>query len=149
LAADWLFLLEGPDDRHFVGQLLRLFGYEDDLYKLRECEGYEQLRTVLSVQLKASEPTGSGCLAIVVDADSHPNRRWQSLRDVLLVGGYAAPESADPTGTVIDTRPEGRPVVGVWMWPDNHSPGMLEDFVAQMIRQSDQPGRTLATASTP
>ena len=40
-----------------------------------------------------------------------------------------------PGGTIIDV--DGKPRVGVWLMPDNDSPGELEDFFASMIPPSD------------
>ena len=36
-------------------------------------------------------------------------------------------------GTIIDSRPR----IGVWLMPDNESPGELEDFIAGMIPTGD------------
>ncbi len=84
-------------------------------------------------------------LAIVIDADDKgPKRRWDSIRDRLVSEGYEAdllPRNADPTGVILDlpSRRGRKPIrLGVWIMPDNQSTGMLEDFVANMIREDDE-----------
>ena len=73
-----------------------------------------------------------------MDADDAPTSRWQSIRDRLQSAGVAAPAQIASAGTIVQGDPEeGRPRVGIWLWPDNESPGELENFVASMIPGAD------------
>lgn len=72
-------------------------------------------------------------LGIVADANTDPDGRWQGISDRIARAGVGTPAAPDPNGTVI----EGEVRVGVWLMPDNHSPGELEDFIRTMIRTED------------
>jgi hypothetical protein len=74
---------------------------------------------------------------IVVDADRDAAAKWDSLRGRLIAFGYAEsllPRSLDSNGLVVKlgTRP-----LGVWLMPDNVSPGNVEDFFTSLIQPSD------------
>ncbi|MEZ4314138.1 MAG: DUF3226 domain-containing protein [Polyangiaceae bacterium] len=74
-------------------------------------------------------------LGILLDADLSPGDRWQSLRTSLR-GLLDLPEQPYPGGTIVDSpRTPGTGVsrLGVWLMPDNQSPGMLEDFLALRV----------------
>lgn len=74
---------------------------------------------------------------VVIDADTDPNSRWQSLRAIALGMGYSADAEPAPAGSVFPP-PAGLPSLGIWMMPDNRGSGMLEDFVALMIPAGDR-----------
>ena len=76
-------------------------------------------------------------LGIVIDADEDAARRWQSMERVLKTTGYDSPNDPDVNGTVIaETATRAR--VGVWIWPDNQNPGMLEHFIESLIHPADK-----------
>ncbi len=89
-------------------------------------------------------------LAVVIDADTKPDdarvrgpkARWDAIRQRLENEGYKSlPKQPDPEGTILELPSvEGRKPLrfGVWIMPDNQSEGMLESFVAQMIRKNDE-----------
>jgi hypothetical protein len=75
-------------------------------------------------------------LGIVVDADYDAKARWEAIVHRLENSGYIdLPRNPDPAGSIIiqDTKP----TIGVWIMPNNFIPGILEDFVAQLIPQDD------------
>jgi len=83
-------------------------------------------------------------LAVVIDADTKPKglqARWDAIRQRLENRGYKdLPKTPSPEGTILELPSvEGRKPIrfGVWIMPDNQSEGMIEDFVAQMIRSDD------------
>ncbi|HUT92517.1 MAG TPA: DUF3226 domain-containing protein [Thermoguttaceae bacterium] len=84
------------------------------------------------------------CLAIVIDAnDKGPAARWQSIRSRLLNAGYQSiPEKHSLKGTVFELplapRSPRSVRFSVWVMPDNQSTGMLEDFLAGLIREDDE-----------
>ena len=55
------------------------------------------------------------------------------LRYRLVQADFHLPLHREPNGTIIG----GSPRVGIWLWPDNRSPGELEDFVEAMIPRDD------------
>ena len=91
------------------------------------------LLVTLPVRLKASDLERLG---IVVDANTDIEARWQALRNILVKSGYAnVPTAPDSGGAII--KQDERPVVGVWLMPDNKLAGMLEDFIKFLVPQGD------------
>jgi hypothetical protein len=97
--------------------------------------------------LKPRDLTAEDRLGIVVDADhsraTDPDdgflRRWGQLKETLTNLGYIdVPDQPDRNGTIVGLNQEERPRVGVWMMPDNQSPGKLEDFVRRLVRSGDE-----------
>ncbi len=79
-------------------------------------------------------------MGILVDADDDVDARWQSVTRRLKQAraGLQIPPEPDPNGTVLDENPQDRiPRIGIWMMPNNESPGELEDFIARMIPGGD------------
>lgn len=125
-------MVEGPDDCHLVEQIL----LRSDLKIALETSaygGYQQLIERIEGELRV---TNRAALGIVVDANNHPDRRWQSVKSRLDAHGAVTPESLGTDGIIIRETDE-LPRVGVWMMPDNESPGELEHFVAKMIPPGD------------
>ena len=91
--------------------------------------------------------TGEDRFGIVVDAD-HPKaadpddgfrRRWVQVSENLRNLGYSdVPEEPDPSGTIVGVNQSDRPWVGIWMMPDNRSPGKLEDFAQRLVKAGDE-----------
>ena len=78
---------------------------------------------------------GRVAVGILVDANDDVQSRWQAVTDRLRRAGIQLPASPVPGGTIIDV--DGKPRVGVWLMPDNESPGELENFFASMIPPGD------------
>ncbi len=145
----WKLYVEGKDDLAVICQLatirdvgcrldekgvvrpkFRVEEYDTDGKAIR---GIDSLLRMLPVRLKLDDYDRLG---VVVDADDDVATRWEGLRAIFLRAGYAStPLQPDPDGTIIE-EPE-LPRIGVWIWPDNVSTGMLEDFAATMIRSDD------------
>lgn len=125
-------LVEGPDDAQVFFHLLRYYRLDNHI-TIQQKEGIDNLVASLNVELLRRAETRLG---IVVDADTDIVARWQSLRHKLLETGYTSvPLHPDPSGTIL--RQHGRPVVGIWLMPDNSIPGMLEDFMRLLIPVND------------
>jgi hypothetical protein len=124
-------LVEGSDDKHLIGHLLEQHGVSLTRDEIQECDGVERLlNESLPIFLKASYTS----IGIVVDADLDVQSRWQSIRDRLRQSGYEVPATPPPNGLIVADR---RPAVGVWVMPDNVLPGILEDFVKQLVPPGD------------
>lgn len=124
-----LLLVEGQDDKHVAQHVW--WRHAEDIPFCIDVKGSEaELRRVIFAEVKAE---GRQSLGILLDANTDPGARWQSVRDRLAHAGIAAPERLSPDGTIID----GRPRVGVWLMPDNAATGELEDFVIRMIPNRD------------
>ena len=149
-----VLLVEGRDDQHVMWNLLEVrevperFKVERPKLERDFEENYEDETNGGDTILLDSIPwwllrTELECLAVVVDADDKgPEARWQSIRQRLLSQGYEGiPEKHPDKGTVFELslRPRTPRSIrfGVWVMPDNRSKGMLEDFVARLIRADD------------
>jgi hypothetical protein len=125
-------LVEGSDDAQVFFHLLRSHNLENRI-NIQKKEGIENLLEGLEVELMRRAETR---LAIIVDADFDLAARWQSLRNKLIHAGYAdVPLQPDPQGTIL--QQDGRPVVGLWLMPNNTLPGMLEDFMGYLVPTND------------
>lgn len=129
-------LVEGKDDLHVFYNLLE-HHHIPERFIIKSQEGFTKLQDTLRVQLKPSdEDIPIDRLGIVVDADTDIAARWQSLRTILANADYAhIPDIPDPGGTIIEQ--EGRPIIGIWLMPNNLNTGMLEDFVSLLIPPGD------------
>lgn len=125
-------LVEGKDDEHVFYSLLEHYQIPER-FKIKNKEGINKLLDTLDVELDQS---GLERLGIVIDADTDLDARWKSLRHILIQSGYSSvPQGPKSGGTILT---EGtHPTVGIWLMPDNTTPGMLEDFVSFLVRQQD------------
>jgi len=147
-----ILLVEGPDDLHVMCNLfevrevpktfdVKLASVQNHLAEERDGGGgVETLLKSIPVHLLEAD---LDCLALVIDAnDKGPAARWQAIRGQLLSAGYdGLPERHGEQGTLfnVSLRPQTPRSVrfGAWIMPDNRSQGMIEDFVANLIREGD------------
>jgi hypothetical protein len=124
-------LVEGIDDEHVLKHLCGACnGPVFD--EFRKSDGIEKLLELLPVFLKASNE--GDVVAVIVDADTDLDARWDALRNRLERLGYTVPDTPDPSGTIIEP-PTGSffPRVGLWLMPNNTLPGILEDFLTFLV----------------
>jgi hypothetical protein len=132
-----LLMVEGKNDEHVVYALCVLHDVPSKAFEVKSYQGIEALLRTLEVRLLESDRK---CLGIVVDVDPDIGiiRRWAAIRSRLLQVGYVGvPELPDPLGTVVPPPDVFRPVVGVWLMPDNRLPGMLEHFIEFLVPPED------------
>ena len=127
-SAERLLIVEGVNDRHVVRQILSRIGGGRSI-EIVDTGGIEPLLDSIEARMNYA---GRVALGVVADANDDINARWQSIRSRM-------PDRIDlpdrpPAGGVIA---ENQPRVGVWLMPDNDSPGELEDFVQRMIPTDD------------
>ncbi|HYW11930.1 MAG TPA: DUF3226 domain-containing protein [Longimicrobium sp.] len=125
-------LVEGKDDKHVVWGLCESYGMPQT-FDVEDAEGIDPLLDLVSVQLRGSAIERVG---VVADADSAVASRWTSIGDLLRTLGYEnVPLAPEADGTILVQA--GKPVVGVWLMPDNTTAGMLEDFIASLVPAGD------------
>ncbi|MCY3785541.1 MAG: hypothetical protein OXG47_02280 [bacterium] len=124
-----VLLVEGVDDERMVCRLCERLDITEQ-FCIKKANGVEQLLKTISPELKVPDRLALG---ILVDANDDPAARWQAIRGRLQGADINPPDDLEPNGTVV----EGSPRVGIWMMPDNGSPGELEDFVREMIPKND------------
>ena len=127
-----LLIVEGVDDRHVAFQIANRLGSIPS-FDIEDREGVDVLLRSIEFDVKTPDQEAIGFL---VDADDDPAARWDSVSNRLRSAGIDVPVTADPKGTIIAAAGD-TPRIGIWMMPDNQSPGELEDFVAQMIPSGD------------
>ncbi|MEZ4940545.1 MAG: DUF3226 domain-containing protein [Saprospiraceae bacterium] len=98
--------------------------------------GYGKVANLVSATLKEAGITNIG---IVIDAnDAGPAARWDALSKT-LAGAFSedtlAAAQIGAEGIVL--KETGRPVVGIWIMPDNVSKGYLEHFLAQLVDSTE------------
>ena len=129
-----VLLVEGPDDKHVVMHIRQRSGATPQIDVLDK-DGIDNLLGSIDEEIDVE---GREAVGIVVDANDSPANRWRAVRDRLARVGLDAPAAPNPAGTIIEgDLAEDRPRVGVWLMPNNVSPGELEDFVAAMIPERD------------
>jgi hypothetical protein len=158
-----VLLVEGNDDQHVMWNLFECRCPSSKIYVLRPADAPDTGKPglVSRGQLDGgSEDNGGDTklldsiparldtsdlerLAVVIDAnDKGPQARWEAIRQRLENEGYSGlPKSPDQAGTIVDfPSVRGRRPIrfGAWVMPDNQSMGMLEDFVAGLIREGDE-----------
>lgn len=124
-----LLLVEGPDDKHVVEHLRRRLA-PDLAFCCRSTSGSDPLLRAIPLEVR---PDDRIALGILMDADMDVSARWQSIDDRLRKEGVRLPSRPKVGGTII----EGDLRVGVWLMPDNSTPGELEDFVAELVPTDD------------
>ena len=92
-----------------------------------------QVLDAIGPELKVS---GRKALGVLVDANDSLADRWRDLSSRCRAENIDLPPRPITTGTILETV-DGRPRIGIWLMPDNESPGELEDFVQRMIPADD------------
>lgn len=88
-----------------------------------------QVLDAIGPELKVS---GRKALGVLVDADDSLAHRWGDLSNRCRAANIDLPQQPTATGTILEPG-NGRPRIGIWLMPDNESPGELEDFVQTMV----------------
>lgn len=129
-------LVEGSDDAHSVIHLMSRHGYDWDDVRIdrpyvRPLGNDHELLEAVPVAVKASQYERIG---VVIDTDANLARRWEQIR-TRVAGLAALPSQPDPDGTIVHGPRGSR--VGVWLMPDNSSPGNLENFLMGLVPLDD------------
>ncbi|MGB3401295.1 MAG: DUF3226 domain-containing protein [Microcoleaceae cyanobacterium] len=130
-----VLIVEGDQDKRVIPYLMEANGItwgekkEAAVVKIKSYGGYQNINTdVISTELKAS---GLKALGLIVDADEDLNARWDSIRNVCIKSIPSLPEELPESGLIFHT-PLGVKF-GIWVMPDNQTPGMLETFLKYLI----------------
>jgi hypothetical protein len=145
-------LVEGDNDIHVITNLLMTMkhkpfkGYADkEVYK-------NEFVVSAGGKVKAKELIPSILdipdlerLGIILDADDSAENTWISIRNILKINGFVESELSkklQPKGILIQQK--GKPIVGIWIMPDNLMPtgkgelAYLEHFYEQIIQPDDK-----------
>ena len=130
-SAIYALLVEGNDDMHVVMHTCIRASIPE--FKIDPKGDVGELLSSIPYEIEMGE---RAVLGIMLDANDHPAGRWQAVGDRLRKAGIELPSFPQPEGVAIDPS-KGLPRVGVWMMPDNESPGELEDFLKEMLPPND------------
>lgn len=133
IGSDLLLLHEGTADLQVLGKLLREGQIQG--YQPIEVGGHSKLRAllkalVLTPHFKNPVPGFEHpvrAVAVVLDAEADPGATFQSVHDALVGAGLPAPDAA---GRIA----QGPLKVGVFLVPDNQSPGKIETLCLESVR---------------
>ncbi len=139
-------LVEGVDEKLFISNFLDAhieWGNDerDWLVNLKDFGGVTKMlkANVFNTELKTP---GLKALGVIVDADDSPEGRWQRIQ-TLCQGFFPDLPSSIPTKGLIVTNGGGLRL-GVWIMPDNKSPGMLETLLYSMVADTSETFWTFA-----
>ena len=124
-----VLLVEGRDEKYVVRRICD----SDKLisrFSITNKRGIDKLLPAIPLEIQVEGRTTVG---IVVDANNDLQSRWDAVAGRLREANIEPPVGPATHGTIIDSRPR----IGVWLMPDNKSPGELEDFIADMIPSGD------------
>lgn len=128
--------VEGEDDKQMILHLLRRHGVNLDekpmasaLPEIKPTHGVGELLKTMDSHIKGSVDRVIG---FVLDGDIDPQKQWSKIAKCLL--GFGVEVDSIPRIGGFRTRIEElNATVGVWLMPDNASPGVLEDFLRRII----------------
>ena len=126
--------VEGQDDLHALRHLLWRRGVQLDDIAIEKRGGATTMLRVIAPEVRAR--TG-GVIGFVIDANDQPRDRWRAvanrLREVRVDVDGELPSEQGFIGKsgYYGTR------VGVWLMPDNLSPGAIENFLRDLIASDD------------
>ena len=128
-----VLLVEGSDDLHVV---LHLCMRSETMPKFHIIDrgGKDNLLKTVNEEIDVSDRAAVG---ILVDADNDLAKRWKKIKRKLQENNIALPDKPEPSGTITAGVPRRHPRIGIWIMPDNQSPGELEDFIVKMIPTGD------------
>ena len=118
-----LIIGEGSHDAFFLRALLRHCGLGD--IQTGHYGGKDNLRRALAV-LRTQTEVALEALGITADADDVAADSFQRVCDALEGKGYTPPSR-------LGEFSDGKPRVGVFLMPDNVSPGMMETLCLQSV----------------
>ena len=126
---DRVLLVEGADDEHVVWHLCNRHQAIPE-FSIRDKKGIEGLLEDIGLEILDPRRKAVG---ILVDANDDLDARWNAVANRLREENIEVPSDPEPTGTIIDSTPR----VGIWLMPNNESPGEIENFVSEMIPNDD------------
>lgn len=133
-----ILLVEGNDDLHVMYAICEKYELPEN-FAIKEFGGInKQLKSLKNLYLtgiaKSDIGTPFKTIGVVVDADSTAGNRWEQIKTILSKHTSQTLEIPH-TGLIITL--ENQTKFGLWIMPNNITTGMLEDFMAFLIPESD------------
>lgn len=131
----WLFV-EGTNDMHVICNLCQHYNVPKT-FEIKEVGGVDNVISYLNLYVN-EESNKFACVAIVIDADTNFEARWQTVYQILIsTNAYDLPVEIPSNGLVLVPKLLHFPKIGVWIMPNNQSLGMIEDFALSMVSADD------------
>lgn len=125
--------VEGKDDQAVVYGLCVAHSLPET-FEVQPRGGVQTLLKGLGLAVRG-EPIER--LGVMVDANGDADARWIEVAHIARAEGYTAfPDALEIGGTIIPAS-GALPRLGIWIMPDNGSPGAVEDFAALLVPGDD------------
>lgn len=124
-----LLLAEGKDELHFLDELLKAINISD--VQIIDIGGKDKFRPSFPTITALSGFRSVVRLGIIRDAEADAAGTLASVQQSLTENGLTAPQQA---GVVLTT---GAPRIGIWIMPNNHRAGCIEDLCWDGISETD------------
>lgn len=123
--------VEGPNDERVIREIM----YQNNMQENFDIEPAGGVEEVIKAIRGAVLQGPRESVSFVVDANDNLQKRWDELCSKLRERGYNPPNEPSPNGTILPATDECVRA-GIWIMPDNKSPGAIEDFVAEMMSKN-------------
>jgi len=133
-ASQLIVACEGIDDQEFLRRMLdhlRISERRIDQYR-----GKAQLPTYLRGLRDSTDFETIRVVGVIRDGDDSPGGAWQSVRDLLQRLDLPCPTGPGTIGTGRCGVDGITRSIGVFIMPDNNSPGALEDLCLRAVADS-------------
>lgn len=149
---EYLLLVEGATEKRAIPELVEANGIPWEIKQeetnkkkfvvyIDDFSGVDRKQKVQSAEISNELNVASRqTVGLIVDADESCVNRWQSVRNACLNFIPDLPVDILPEGLVHNTvKKNGKPVkFGVWIMPDNTTSGMLETFLAYLVKDESE-----------
>jgi len=126
-----VLLVEGNGDKEVIEKILS----ERNIPCPRIEAGGSVEKAFHSFEIYIKNPRQYRTVGLIVDADLHPDGRWQRFVQILnRADRYPKLEGSmlPHDGVIIEPKDQEDSKVGLWVMPDNMSHGMLESFLSEI-----------------
>jgi hypothetical protein len=132
-------LVEGDEDKRIIPQFMEHFILWGNAppwpVEIVSHDGIEDMLDPGNIAVELKFP-GLKALGVIADGNSDPKVRWQRIRAEAIAELPSLPPDLPATG-LVHQNPDGRRF-GVWLMPDNVSPGMIESFLSLFVKDPTQ-----------
>lgn len=140
-------VVEGEDDKFAI---IELMGHHTDWSDdkrlapvwLEAVGDPDSMLKEVYIPTKLNE-SGTKTLGVVFDADENFDGRWNRVRQICAGLFQNVPLEMPTGGLILQDEPQGQRL-GIWIMPNNASPGMLETFLRTLIGAQHAPLATYA-----
>ncbi len=141
-----LLLVEGATEKRAIPELIEANGISWEISKgkfivyIDDYAGGDSKIVKPAVISNELNVANRQALGLIVDADNNCLDRWKSIRNACIIFIPDLPQELPPQGLVHNTfTKNGKPVkFGVWIMPDNKTGGMLETFLAYLVKDESE-----------